>query len=162
MALVAAVIPLVALQVPDAIAWSIPASLANAGTDTLVSVLRASGLALPAMAVAASIAALAVRWLRAGPVLLAGLMIIAAADVLGDTRPSIVLIGTNRSLHGVGAGIAMIAVAAVVADQPRLARRSLAGWWAAFTVAGLAAAPALMRRRLAGGTGMRPCIRTRG
>jgi hypothetical protein len=150
-ALVAAVIPLVALQVPDAIAWSVPAPLASAGTATLVSVLRASGLALPAMAVAASIAALAVRWLRAGPVLLAGLMIIAAADVLGDAGPSILLIGTDRSLHGVGAGIAMTAVAAVVADRPRLARRSLAGWWAAFTVAGLAATPALMRRRLAGG-----------
>ena len=150
-ALVAAVIPLVALQVPDAIAWSIPPPLAGAGSATLVSVLRASGLALPAMAVAASIAALAVRWLRAGPVLLAGLMIIAAADVIGDAGPSIALIGTDRSLHGVGAGIAMTAVAAIVADQPRLARRSLAGWWAAFTVAGLAAAPALMRHRLSMG-----------
>ena len=150
-ALVAAVIPLVALQVPDAIAWSIPPSLAGSGANTVVSVLRASGLALPAMAVAASIAALAVRWLRAGPVLLAGLMIVAAADALGDTGASIALIGTDRSLHGVGAGIAMTATAAIVADQPRLARRSLAGWWAAFTVAGTAAAPALMRRRLAGG-----------
>ena len=59
----AAVIPLVALQVPDAIAWSVPPPLAGAGSATLVSLLRASGLALPAMAVAASIAALAVRWL---------------------------------------------------------------------------------------------------
>ena len=150
-ALVVAVVPLVALQVPDAIAWSVPAPLAGQGTAALTSVLRASGLALPAMAVAGSVAALAVRWLRAGPVLLTGLMIIAAADLLGDIGPSIALIGTDRSLHGAGAGVAMTAMAAVVADQPRLARRSLAGWWAAFTVAGLAAATALMRRRLAAG-----------
>ena len=92
-------------------------------------------------------------------------MIIAAAAAAardGDGGPSIALIGTDRSLHGVGAGIAMTAVAAIVANQPRLARRSLAGWWAAFTVAGLAAAPALMRHRLAAGTGTGRCIRTRG
>jgi hypothetical protein len=156
LAIVASVIPLVVLQIPDAIAWALPPRLAGQGPGVVASVLRASGLALPAMAVAAPLAALAVRWLQAGPVLLAGLLVIAAADLLGDTAGTVALIGVDRSLHGLGAGIAMTAVVAVVAEQPKAkrpqtGRRSLAGWWAALTVAGLAAAPELMRRRVTSG-----------
>ena len=83
LALVATVVPLAVAQIPDAIAWSLPPRLAAGGPAVVTSVLRASGLALPAMAVAGSLAALAVRWLRAGPVLLAGLFLLAAADALG-------------------------------------------------------------------------------
>ena len=83
----------------------------------VASLLRASGLALPAMAVAGSLAALAVRWLRAGPVLLAGLLLLAAADALGGTARTVALIGADRSLHGAGAGIAMAGVVAVVAER---------------------------------------------
>ena len=131
----------------------------------VASLLRASGLALPAMAVAGSLAALAVRWLRAGPVLLTGLLLLAAADALGDSARTIALIGADRSLHGAGAGIAMTGVIAVVAERqahrrprhepregrPDAARLVLAGWWAAFTVAGLALAPELMRHRVSPG-----------
>jgi len=170
-AIVATVVPLVVLQIPDAIAWSLPPRLAAGGPAAAASLLRASGLALPAMAVAGSLAALAVRWLRAGPVLLAGLLALAAADALGDAAHTVTLIGADRSLHGAGAGIAMAAVVAVVAEQakatqakappqkagpqkaaqPRAGRQFLAGWWAAFTVAGLAAAPELMRHRVSSG-----------
>jgi len=195
-AIVATVVPLVVLQIPDAIAWSLPPRLAAGGPAMVTSLLRASGLALPAMAVAGSLAALAVRWLRAGPVLLAGLLALAVADVLGDYAHTVALIGTDRSLHGAGAGIAMAAVVAVVVEQakaiqpkagapnagppnagppkagapkagapkagppnagqaparqPKAGRRFLAGWWAAFTVAGLAAAPELMRHRVSSG-----------
>jgi hypothetical protein len=68
------VVPLAVAQIPDAIAWSLPPRLAAGGPDAVTSLLRASGLALPAMTVAGSLAALAVRWMRAGPVLLAGLV----------------------------------------------------------------------------------------
>ena len=57
----------------------------------MASLLRASGLALPAMAVAGSLAALIVRWLRAGPVLLSGLLILAAADALGGLVRTVAL-----------------------------------------------------------------------
>jgi len=175
-AIVATVIPLVVLQIPDAIAWSLPPRLAAGGPAVVASLLRASGLALPAMAVAGSLAALAVRWLRAGPVLLAGLLALAAADMLGDAARAVALIGVDRSLHGAGAGIAMAGVVAIVKEQqtqrrqrlgwpkqrrpergqpeagpPDAGRRLLAGWWAAFTVAGLAAAPELMRHRVSSG-----------
>jgi len=143
-AIVAAVVPLVVLQVPDAFAWSLPPRLAGAGPDAVPSLVRASGLALPAMAVAAPLGALAVRRMRPGPVLLAGLLVIAAADVLGGSARTVALIAVDRSLHGLGAGVAMTAVAAIVSGSPA-AGRSLAGWWAAVTVAGLAAAASLMR-----------------
>ena len=171
--LVATVIPLVVLQIPDAIAWSLPPRLAAGGSAVVASLLRASGLALPAMAVAGSPTALAVRWLRAGPVLLAGLLALAAADMLGDAARTVALIGVDRSLHGAGAGIAMVEVVAIAGEQrtqrrstpgqprqrwpkrrppearpPDARHRLLAGWWAAVTVAGLAAAPELMRHRV--------------
>jgi len=150
----------------------------------MAGMLRASGLALPVMAVAGSLAALAVRRLRAGPVLLAGLLVLAIADACGDAAHTIALVGADRSLHGVGAGIAIAGVVAVVTErqaqcqpkqcqpkqpqpqqpqpgqrQPRqpppgpqnVARRLLAGWWAVFTVTGLALAPELMRHRVTSG-----------
>ncbi len=172
-AIVATVIPLVVLQIPDAIAWSLPPRLAVGGPAVVTSLLRASGLALPAMAVAGSLAALVVRWLRAGPVLLAGLLALAVADMLGNAARTVALIGVDRSLHGAGAGIAMAGVVAIAAEQtqrrprrrpskqrPSKQRPSeqrwsmpglLAGWWAALTVGGLAAAPELMRHRVSSG-----------
>jgi hypothetical protein len=159
MAVVAAVIPLAVVQIPDAIAWALPPRLADAGPATVASLLRVSGLALPAMAIAAPLAALAVRRMRAGPVLLAGLLVIAAADVAGGIAHTVLEIGADRSMHGLGAGIVLAATAAIVAEQQQQARRVvagwwarvLAGWWAAVTVAGLAAAPELMRHRVVPG-----------
>jgi hypothetical protein len=155
--LVVTVIPLVVLQIPDAVAWVVPPRVAAAGPGAVASLLRASGLALPAMAVAGSLAALMVRWLRAGPVLLSGLLILAAADALGGLVRTVALIGADRSLHGAGAGIAAAGVVAVVTERrtqtqaPNGAPRVLAASWAAVMVAGLAAAPELMRHRVGAG-----------
>jgi hypothetical protein len=124
-ALVAAVVPLAILQIPDAIA-------------------------LPAMAVAVPFGGLATRRFRTGPVLLAGLLAIGAADALGDAARTVLLIGVDRSLHGLGAGVSMAALAAIVADR-RQPTRFLAGWWACAVVCALAAAPVLMRHRMSVG-----------
>ncbi|HJY71951.1 MAG TPA: hypothetical protein VJ347_09250, partial [Streptosporangiaceae bacterium] len=145
--LVAVVVPLAVLQIPDAIAWSLPSQFAVAGPNALASLLRAASLALPAMAVAAPFGALATRRFRAGPVLLAGLLVIGAADALGEGARTVLLIGVDRLLHGLGAGISMAAVAAIVAER-RQPARSLAGWWACAVVCALAVAPALMRYRV--------------
>jgi hypothetical protein len=147
---VAVVVPLAVLQIPDAIAWSLPAPFAIAGPNVPASLLRAADLALPVMAAAAPFGALAIRRFRAGPVLLAGLLAIGAADLFGQTARSVLLIGIDRSLHGVGGGISMAAVTAIVAERRRAAR-SLAGWWACLTVGALAAAPALLRNRVIAG-----------
>ncbi len=149
-AVIAAVIPLAVLQIPDALAWSLPARYAGAGPGALASLLRAAGLALPAMAVAAPFGALAARRFRAGPVLLAGLLVLGAADVLGDSAQIVLLIGLDRSLHGLGAGTCLAAAATIAAERSR-APRALAGWWAAVMVSGLAAAPELMRHRVSAG-----------
>jgi hypothetical protein len=176
LAIVTTVVPLAVAQIPDAIAWSLPPRLAAAGPDAVTSLLRASGLALPAMAVAGSLAALAVRRMRAGPMLLAGLFLLAAADALGDAARTVVLIGVDRSLHGAGAGVALAGVIAVIteirAHQPQrqahqpgerhqpgelhrqfpaMAGRLAAGWWAAVMVAGLAVASEVMRHRVSSG-----------
>jgi hypothetical protein len=117
LAIVTTVVPLAIAQIPDAIAWSLPPRLAAGGPTAVTSLLRASGLALPAMAVAASLAALAVRWMRAGPVLMAGLFLLAAADALGNAARTVVLIGVDRSLHGAGAGVALAGVLAVITER---------------------------------------------
>jgi hypothetical protein len=170
LAIVATVVPLAVAQIPDAIAWSLPLRLAAGGPDAVTSLLRASGLALPAMAVAGSLAALAVRRMRAGPMLLAGLFLLAAADALGDAARTVVLIGVDRSLHGAGAGVALAGGIAVITERrahqpqrqarqpgerhrqfPATAGRLAAGWWAAVMVAGLAVAPEVMRHRVSSG-----------
>ena len=120
-ALVAAVVPLAVLQIPDAIAWSLPSQFAAAGPNALASLLRAASLALPAMAVAAPFGALATRRFQAGPVLLAGLLAIGVADALGEGARTIPLIGADRPLHGLAAGISMAAVAAIVAERRQTA-----------------------------------------
>jgi len=145
----AAVVPLALLQLPDAIAWAIPPQFA--GAASMSSLLRASGLAISAMAIAAPLGGLAVRRFRAWPVLMAGLGIFGLADIVGNTTRTIAQVGIDRSLHGAGAGIALAAVVALVAERPKAARRALAGWQSACIVVGLAVAAQLMRQRLAGG-----------
>ncbi|MBV9446439.1 MAG: hypothetical protein JO345_11170 [Streptosporangiaceae bacterium] len=146
---VATVVPLTLLQIPDAIAWAIPPRFASPGSAT--GLLRASGLALCAMVVAAPSGGLAVRRFRAWPVLIAGLGVFGAADILGSGARTIGQVGIDRSLHGAGAGVALAAVSALVAERPEHARRGLTGWWALCLMAGLAAAPELMRQRLSDG-----------
>ena len=158
-AVIAAVIPLAVLQIPDALAWSLPARYAGAGPGAVASLLRGAGLALPVMAVAAPFGALATRRFRAGPVLLAGLLVLGAADVLGGSAQTVLLIGLDRSLHGLGAGTCLAAAAAIAAERGR-APRAMAGWWAAVMVSGLAAAPELMRHRVSAGgwpAALQPC-----
>jgi hypothetical protein len=145
------VMPLALLQLPDAIAWAVPGQFAAAGPGTVTSLLRVSGLALTAMVISVPIGALGVRRFRAWPVLVAGLGVFGLADILGNTARTIAQIGIDRSLHGFGAGIVLAAVTALATERRNRAGRALTAWWAVCAVAGLAAAPEVMRRRLASG-----------
>ena len=151
-ALVVTVAPLCFLQAPNAIAWAM-ASVGTAadGAQGPVAVLRAAGLALPAMAAVGGIAALAATRLRAWPVLLAGLLTMAVADGLGVSARTVGLIGTDRVLHGLAAGLAMPAALALAWERSRGVRRLLAGLWSAAAVTGLVAATAVVRARVSGG-----------
>jgi hypothetical protein len=145
------VVPLALLQLPDAIAWAVPGQFAAAGPGTVTSLLRVSGLALTAMVISVPLGALGVRRFRAWPVLVAGLGVFGLADILGNTARTIAQIGIDRSMHGFGAGIVLAAVTALATERRNRAGRALTAWWAVCVVTGLAAAPEVMRRRLASG-----------
>jgi MFS family permease len=151
-AAVVAVTPLCLLQAPNAIAWALtPVGGVTGGPGTSIAVLRAAGLALPAMAGVAGIAGLAViRW-RAWPVLLTGLLIMAVADVFGGSAHTVAMIGVVRVLHGLAAGLALPAALGLAWERRPRPRRLLAALWAAATVAGLAGVSAVARERLASG-----------
>jgi hypothetical protein len=149
---IATAVPLALLQVPDAIAWAVPAPIAAAGPGAVTGLLRLSGLALTAMVIAAPLGALAVRRVRAWPVVLAGLALMTIADLAAGGPPAAALIGADRVLHGVGAGLVLTATAALAAERRRGAGlRVLAGWWAACLVTGLVVAAGLLRQVLAAG-----------
>jgi hypothetical protein len=148
---VTVVVPLALLQLPDAIAWAVPGQFAAAGPGTVTSLLRVSGLALTAMVISVPLGALGVRRFRAWAVLIAGLGVFGVADILGSTARTIGQIGIDRSLHGFGAGIMLAAVTALATERRNRAGRALTAWWALCVVTGLAAAPEVMRRRLASG-----------
>ncbi|HLI38378.1 MAG TPA: hypothetical protein VKV80_13720 [Streptosporangiaceae bacterium] len=147
------VTPLCLLQVPDGIAWAAlpPGALGTTGPHPGAGVLRVSGLALPAMAAAGGAGALAARKLRAWPVLLAGLFLVAAADVLGGTARTVAMAGAGRLVYGLGAGIALAAVLALVWERSPRARSLLSALWAAVTVTGLVAAVPMIRLEVAHG-----------
>ena len=151
-AVVATVAPLCFLQAPNAIAWAM-ASVGTAadGTQRPVAVLRAAGLALPAMAAVGGVAALAATRLRGWAVLVAGLLTMAVADGLGVSARTVGLIGADRILHGLAAGVAMPAALALTWERSRGTRQLLAALWAAAAVTGLVAATAVVRARVSGG-----------
>jgi hypothetical protein len=151
-AVVVLVTPLCLLQAPNAIAWALDTTGGLAASPQgSTAVLRAAGLALPAMTAMAGLAALAVLRLRAWPVLLTGLLIMGAGDALGGSARTVTAIGVVRVLHGIAAGLALPATVALAWDRGPRPRRWLAGLWSVAAVAGLAAAPAVARARLTAG-----------
>lgn len=170
---VATSVPLALLQIPNGAAW-LPA-----GQPDPVGLLRACGVALPAIMMAAPCGAAAVR--RAGngwPVLLAGLLTIALADMAGPAVRTVPLLAADRVLHGIGAGLILPGAAALAVGRHRATATAPTGSTAApsgsapsgsaraataptvtaavcavVTVVSLAAAPALTRDQvLAGAT----------
>jgi hypothetical protein len=152
-AVIATVTPLCLLQVPNAIAWALdsPGGAGIGAQGSTIAVLRAAGLALPAMAALAGIAALAVLRLRAWPVLLAGLLVMAVADALGGSARTVTVVAVVRVLHGAAAGLALPAALALAWERALAPRRWLIALWSVVAVAGLTAAPAVTRARLASG-----------
>ena len=152
-AVIATVTPLCLLQAPNAIAWALdgPGGVGTGAQGSTIAVLRAAGLALPAMAALAGIAALAVLRLRAWPVLLAGLLVMAVADALGGSAHTVTVIAVVRVLHGAAAGLALPAALALAWERALAPRRWLIALWSVVAVAGLTAAPAVARARLASG-----------
>ncbi len=150
------VVPLALLQVPNLIALAVPGMRAIGSVSrSEPELVRAAGLALPAMLLAAPTAALAARRARAWPVLLVGLTMLGLADV-GANLPApgahmVRAVAVDRAAHGLGAGTALAGCLALVWERPGLARRMLACLWSAAAVATLMVSVPLIGSRVAAG-----------
>jgi hypothetical protein len=138
--LIAVVIPLAIVTVPNTV--SVVADLFPDGVSTL-GMLRAHGLALPAVLLTVPLAALAVRRFHAAPILVAGLTLMAAADAAGGFAGSPLVVGTLRVLHGVGAGLLVPATLVAAWERPTAARRGLLSLWVGMLAVSLLTAQAL-------------------
>jgi MFS family permease len=151
----AAVIPLALSQLPNGLAWSLT-DLRLSSPGSQIAVLRACGLALPAMLATVPYAAFAVRKAGAAwPLLLAGLIIIALADLATGVRAlnpggAVAFIATDRILHGAGGGLALPAAATLLADGTGITGTSIRRGvvWTMAVAAGLTGAPLLVRAQV--------------
>ena len=150
---VASVVPLAVLQLPDLLAAGMPAATMAriAGPNGAASLVRAAGLALPVMACVAPVAAVWARRHRAWPALITGLVLLAAADLLGESASSVLMIAVDRGLHGLGAGVALPATLALAWERSPRWRRLLSRWWTVVLVLSLLGSVPLLRDRLTGG-----------
>ncbi|GAA3441208.1 hypothetical protein [Planomonospora venezuelensis] len=134
--LVMVALPLAIVAIPNTIAVVkalLPADVAE------LDMVRAHGLALPAMVLTVPLAAVVVRRMRAAPILVGGLTLLALADAAGGYAGSPLVVGILRVAHGVGAGLLVPATLVAVWERPRILRAV----WAGVLAVSLLAAQAL-------------------
>ncbi|GII05200.1 hypothetical protein [Planobispora takensis] len=122
--LVAVALPLAIVAIPNTV--SVVAALLPPGVSQ-IEMIRAHGLALPAMVLTVPLAAVAVRRLRAAPILVGGLALLAVADVAGGYADSPTVVALLRTVHGIGAGLLVPATLVAVWERPRILRAVWAG-----------------------------------
>jgi hypothetical protein len=138
--LTAVALPLAVVAIPNTISVVsalLPPELAGVG------ILRAHGLALPVLLCVVPLAGAALRRFQPAPILMAGLALLALADVLGGFADSTFSVGALRVLHGAGAGILVPATFVASWQRPGAARGVLMPIWAGALAAGLLSAQAL-------------------
>ncbi|MCA2229880.1 hypothetical protein [Nonomuraea aurantiaca] len=134
--LIIVVLPLAMLAIPNTV--SVVSGLLPDGFDKLA-LMRAHGLALPAMILTVPLAAVALRHVKVPHMLLGGLTVLALADVAGGFAGSTFLVATLRVLHGIGAGL-LIPATLVAAWERSMALRAI---WTGMLAFSLLAAQAL-------------------
>ncbi|MEU4832711.1 hypothetical protein [Streptosporangium sp. NPDC023615] len=134
--LVAMTLPLAIVAIPNTI--SVVAALLPPDVSQ-IAMIRAHGLALPAMVLTVPVAVVVLRRMRAAPMVVAGLALLAFADAAGGYAGSPVPVGALRVLHGVGAGLLVPATLMAVWGRSPLLRAV----WGASLAAALLAAQAL-------------------
>ncbi|WP_214417290.1 hypothetical protein [Sphaerisporangium fuscum] len=133
-------VPLAVVAIPNTISVVsalLPPEMAG------VAILRAHGLALPVMLCTVPVASAVLKRFQAAPILLAGLALLAVADVLGGLAGSALAVGVLRALHGVGAGMLVPATFVACWERARAGRSVLVAIWAAALAGGLLGAQAL-------------------
>lgn len=136
--LIAVALPLAILAIPNTI--SVVAALLPPDVSQ-VAMMRAHGLALPAMLLTVPLGAVAARRFHAAPMAVVGLTVLAVADAAGGFAGSAAMVGVLRVLHGIGAGLVVSATLVAATQGPR--RRVLLPLWAGAFAASLLTAQAL-------------------
>ncbi|WP_214320670.1 hypothetical protein [Nonomuraea sediminis] len=113
--LIVAALPLAIVAIPNTV--SVVADLLPGDIDRL-GLMRAHGLALPAMMLTVPLAAVALRRMKVAHILVAGLALLAVADAAGGYAGSTFLVGVLRVLHGIGAGILVPATLVAAWERP--------------------------------------------
>ncbi|MGN9788285.1 hypothetical protein ACTMTF_43215 [Nonomuraea sp. ZG12] len=134
--LIVAALPLAIVAIPNTV--SVVAALLPDGIDR-VELMRAHGLALPAMMLTVPLAAMALRRVKAAHLLLGGLALLAVADAAGGYAGSVFVVGVLRVAHGIGAGLLLPATLFAVWDRAPVLR----GLWAGMLALSLLGAQAL-------------------
>ncbi|MDR8415110.1 hypothetical protein MTP10_41065 [Nonomuraea sp. 3-1Str] len=122
--LIVAALPLAIVAIPNTV--SVVGDLLPPGFDRL-GLMRAHGLALPAMMLTVPLAAVALGRVKVAYVLIAGLALLAVADATGGYAGSTFLVGVLRVLHGVGAGLLLPATLVAAWERPAVLRAVWSG-----------------------------------
>ncbi|MEV0595287.1 hypothetical protein [Nonomuraea cavernae] len=117
--LIVAALPLAIVAIPNTV--SVVGALLPEGFDRL-ELMRAHGLALPAMILTVPLASVALGRMRVAYVLVGGLALLAVADAAGGYAGSTFLVGVLRVLHGIGAGLLIPATLVAVWQRPPVLR----------------------------------------
>ncbi|MFI6321646.1 hypothetical protein ACIBG8_29210 [Nonomuraea sp. NPDC050556] len=134
--LIVAALPLAIVAIPNTV--SVVADLLPAGIDR-IGLMRAHGLALPAMMLTVPLAAVALRRMNVAHILVGGLTLLALADAAGGFAGSTFFVAVLRVLHGVGAGIVIPATMVAAWNRPPVLRAV----WASMLAVSLLSAQAL-------------------
>ncbi|MFD1939400.1 hypothetical protein ACFSKW_48865 [Nonomuraea mangrovi] len=134
--LIVAALPLAILSIPNTV--SLVSGLLPPEFDKL-DLIRAHGLALPAMMLTVPLASVLVQRMKAAPILLTGLAVLAVADAAGGFAGSAFLVGALRVVHGVGAGLLVPALLMAAWERAPLLR----ALWTGMLAVSLLAAQAL-------------------
>ncbi|NUW43168.1 hypothetical protein [Nonomuraea rhodomycinica] len=122
--LIVAALPLAIVAIPNTV--SVVGDLLPPGFDRL-GLMRAHGMALPAMMLTVPLASVALGRVRVAYVLIAGLALLAVADAAGGYAGSTFLVGVLRVLHGVGAGLLLPATLVAAWERPAVLRAVWSG-----------------------------------
>ncbi|MEU4234670.1 hypothetical protein AB0F17_61230 [Nonomuraea sp. NPDC026600] len=117
--LILVALPLAIIAIPNTV--SVVSGLLPDGFDKLA-LMRAHGLALPAMILTVPLAAVALRHVKVPHMLLGGLAVLALADAAGGFAGSTFLVAVLRVLHGVGAGLLIPATLVAAWERPMALR----------------------------------------
>ncbi len=138
--LIVVAVPLAIVIVPNTV--SVVAGFFPPGVSK-VGMLRAHGLALPAMLLTVPGAVLAHRRLHPAPILVVAAALLAGAEAAAGLATAPFSVGVVRVVEGVGSGLLVPATLLAAWHRPLPRRRALLSLWAGMFVTSLLAAQAL-------------------